>query len=116
MALTLESLNTLPLDAAARLLDGVYEHSPWVADAALAQRPFASLAQLQYALAQAVSQAPLEARLALLRAHPDLAGKAMEAGAESAALKEAARAFAKTPAGLALVSSSMCRALRQCQS
>ena len=104
MALTLESLNTLPLDAAARLLDGVYEHSPWVAEAALAQRPFASLAQLQYALAQAVSQAPLEARLALLRAHPELAGKAMEAGAltqESTHEQKTAGLTACTPRELA---------------
>ena len=104
MALTLESLNTLPLDAAARLLDGVYEHSPWVADAALAQRPFVSLAQLQFALAQAVTDAPLDARLALLRAHPELAGKAMEAGAltrESAHEQKTAGLTACTPQELA---------------
>ena len=104
MALTLESLNTLPLDAAARLLDGVYEHSPWVAEGALAQRPFASMAQLQYALAQTVTHAPLEARLSLLRAHPELAGKAMEAGAltqESTHEQKTAGLTACTPQELA---------------
>ena len=104
MALTLDSLNTLPLDAAARLLDGVYEHSPWVADAALLQRPFVSLAQLQYALAQAVTDAPLDARLALLRAHPELAGKAMEAGSltqESTHEQKTAGLTACTPQELA---------------
>ena len=104
MALTLESLNTLAPDAAARLLDGVYEHSPWVAEGALAQRPFASMAQLQYALAQTVTHAPLEARLALLRAHPELAGKAMEAGAltqESTFEQKTAGLTACTPQELA---------------
>jgi N-carbamoyl-L-amino-acid hydrolase len=43
----------------------------------LQQRPFASLAQLKHALAQVVTQADESAQLALLRAHPELAGKAM---------------------------------------
>ena len=59
------------------MLDGLYEHSPWIAQAALAQRPFASLAQLKYALVRVLDAAGLEAQLALIRAHPELAGKAM---------------------------------------
>jgi len=59
------------------MLDGLYEHSPWIAQAALAQRPFASLAQLKHALVQVLDAAGLEAQLALIRAHPELAGKAM---------------------------------------
>ncbi len=46
MALTLEQINTAPQDEAAQLLDGLYEHSPWIAEAALAHRPFKSLAHL----------------------------------------------------------------------
>lgn len=52
----------------------VFEHSPWVAEAAWERRPFASLAELHGAMMQAVEGAPLERRLALVRAHPELAG------------------------------------------
>ena len=41
--LTLEALNAATPEAAVMLLDGTYEHSPWVAQAALAERPFRSL-------------------------------------------------------------------------
>ncbi|WBY00654.1 2-oxo-4-hydroxy-4-carboxy-5-ureidoimidazoline decarboxylase [Ramlibacter tataouinensis] len=77
MPLTLDTLNAAAADEAARLLDGVYEHSPWIAQAAVAQRPFRSLAGLKHALAQVVQHAGPERQLALLRAHPELAGKAM---------------------------------------
>lgn len=78
-ALTLDQLNAAPLDQAAALLDGLYEHSPWIVQAALAQRPFRSLAQLKYALVQVLAKASNEQQLALIRAHPELAGKAMVA-------------------------------------
>jgi N-carbamoyl-L-amino-acid hydrolase len=76
MALTLAQLNQAPLDDATALLAGLYEHSPWIPRTALAQRPFASPAQLQYAMVQAVNAAGEAAQLALIRAHPELAGKA----------------------------------------
>ncbi|MCO5338033.1 MULTISPECIES: 2-oxo-4-hydroxy-4-carboxy-5-ureidoimidazoline decarboxylase [Delftia] len=78
MALTLEQLNAADLATATGLLDGLYEHSPWIAEAALAQRPFRSLAQIKYAMAQVLDKAPVQAKLDLIRAHPELAGKAME--------------------------------------
>jgi beta-ureidopropionase / N-carbamoyl-L-amino-acid hydrolase len=84
MTTTLDQLNAAPADQAARLLDGVYEHSPWIAQAAVAQRPFRSLAHLKYAMARAVADAGREAQLALVRAHPELAGKAMVAQALTA--------------------------------
>lgn len=68
----------------AALLEGIYEHSPWVAEAAWPARPFATLAALKHALARAVREAPPEAQLALIRAHPELAGKAMVANALTA--------------------------------
>jgi len=77
MPLTLDQLNAAPSAEAVRLLDGVYEHSPWVAEGALAARPFRSLAHLKHAMARVVSAAGRERQLALLRAHPELAGKAM---------------------------------------
>ncbi len=77
MSLTLAQLNAAPPDEAVALLDGLYEHSPWIVRAALAQRSFASLAALKHACAQVVAQATREQQLALIRAHPELAGKAM---------------------------------------
>ncbi len=77
MALTLEQLNAAPAAEAAALLDGLYEHSPWIAGAALAQRPFRSLAHIKHAMVQVLAQAAPEQQLGLIRAHPELAGKAM---------------------------------------
>lgn len=77
MALTLEQLNAAPAAEAAALLDGLYEHSPWITEAALAQRPFRSMAHLKHALVQVLAQAAPEQQLGLIRAHPELAGKAM---------------------------------------
>jgi beta-ureidopropionase / N-carbamoyl-L-amino-acid hydrolase len=77
MPVTLEQINTAGDAKAAALLEGVYEHSPWIAGAALAHRPFASLAQLKHAMARAVHEAGRDRQVALLRAHPELAGKAM---------------------------------------
>jgi N-carbamoyl-L-amino-acid hydrolase len=77
MTITLEQLNAASAEDAARLLDGLYEHSPWIAECALAQRPFASLAALKHAMVKVLAEAGREAQLALIRAHPELAGKAM---------------------------------------
>ncbi len=77
MALTLELINAASAPEFVALLDGTYEHSPWVAAAVASQRPFASLVALKLALAQAVRAAGREPQRALIRAHPELAGKAM---------------------------------------
>ncbi len=77
MAMTLSELNAAGLPEAAALLEGLYENSPWIARSALAQRPFASLAQLKHAMARIVDAAGRDAQVALVRAHPELAGKAM---------------------------------------
>lgn len=79
MPLTIEQLNAADAAEAARLLDGLYEHSPWIAQAALAQRPFRSLVHLKQAMADVVREAGEERQLSLIRAHPELAGKAMVA-------------------------------------
>jgi N-carbamoyl-L-amino-acid hydrolase len=79
MALTIERLNAADAAEAARLLDGLYEHSPWIAQEALAQRPFRSLGHLKQALADVVRNAGEDRQLSLIRAHPELAGKAMVA-------------------------------------
>ena len=77
MALTLDQLNQAPADEAGRMLDGLYEHSPWIAEQALGQRPFQSLAHLKHAMTVVLAQAGRQAQLDLIRAHPELAGKAM---------------------------------------
>jgi OHCU decarboxylase len=59
---------------------GVFEDSPWIADAAWADAPFGSVDALHAAMVAVVDNAPREARLALIRAHPELAGKAAIAG------------------------------------
>jgi beta-ureidopropionase / N-carbamoyl-L-amino-acid hydrolase len=79
MPITLEQLNAASAAETAQLLDGLYEHSPWIAEAALAQRPFRSLAHLKHAMATVVREAGRDRQLALIRAHPELAGKAMVA-------------------------------------
>ena len=56
-------------------LHGIYEHSPWVAQAALQHRPFRSLAHLKWALAESVTRASHAQQLALVTAHPMLAAK-----------------------------------------
>ena len=77
--LTLDEINAASPEAFGVLLRGIYEHSSWVADWAEPRRPFASLAQLKRVLVETVDGASRERRLALLRAHPELAGKAMAA-------------------------------------
>ena len=79
MALTLDQLNAAPATDAVAMLDGLYEHSPWIAAAALAQRPFKSLAHLKHAMVQVLDEASEQSKLDLIRAHPELAGKAMAA-------------------------------------
>lgn len=80
MALSLEALNKLSSEAFARALGGVFEHSPWVAVAVCERRPFASLDALHSLMVEAVQRAAPEQQLTLIRAHPDLAGKAALAG------------------------------------
>lgn len=80
MKITLEEANALDREEFVRRFGSLYEHSPWVAEAASAERPFASFAEMHGAFARAVREAPPERRLALIEAHPDLAGKAAMAG------------------------------------
>ena len=79
MAISLDQLNAADTTTAVQMLDGLYEHSPWIAEAALAQRPFKSLALHEHAMVQVLAQAGVQPQLDLIRAHPELAGKAMVA-------------------------------------
>lgn len=91
--LTLAELDTDNQADFTALLDGVYEHSPWIAERAWAARPFSTLTALKTALVQTVRQASREEQLGLIRAHPELAGKAAVAGQLTAeSTQEQARA------------------------
>jgi OHCU decarboxylase len=58
----------------------MFEHSPWVAEDAWEHGPFADREALARALEQAMYAAPRDRQLALIRAHPDLAGRAAVEG------------------------------------
>jgi OHCU decarboxylase len=60
-------------------LGPLFERSPWVAEAAWRRRPFASVAELHVALEAAMREAPRKRQLALIRAHPELAGREAQA-------------------------------------
>ena len=75
----LETLNVASPDAFVTALANVIEYSPWIAAAAAKARPFATLADLRDGLMAAVAAAPPAQRLALIRAHPDLANKTQRA-------------------------------------
>ena len=74
--ISLDVLNTLPVSDFVRVLGGVFEHSPWVAEHAADHRPFATLDDLHARMVQAIETADDSARMALICAHPELAGKA----------------------------------------
>lgn len=68
-----------------QLLGGVFEHSPWVADRAFEYLPFASRESLHAAMVSVVRAASRETQLALLNAHPELAGREAQTGTLTAA-------------------------------
>jgi len=70
------TLNAIGRAEFVALLGGVFEHSPWVAEAAFERRPHGSVKALHRAMCDAVAQSGPEAQLALIRAHPKLAGRA----------------------------------------
>jgi 2-oxo-4-hydroxy-4-carboxy-5-ureidoimidazoline decarboxylase len=75
--MTLAGLNALDRAAFVAALGGVFEHSPWIAEAAWLRRPFSSVDALHAAMVAAMREGGEARQLALLRAHPELAGKAM---------------------------------------
>jgi 2-oxo-4-hydroxy-4-carboxy-5-ureidoimidazoline decarboxylase len=74
--MALAEVNALAPAAFLAAFGDVAEHSPWVAEGAAAMRPFVSRERMIEAFAAAVETAPRERRLALIRAHPDLATRA----------------------------------------
>jgi N-carbamoyl-L-amino-acid hydrolase len=78
--MTLSELNSCDSATFIDRLRGIYEHSPWIPERAAAQRPFINATALKLALQSVVGAAALDEQLALIRAHPELAGKAAVAG------------------------------------
>jgi 2-oxo-4-hydroxy-4-carboxy-5-ureidoimidazoline decarboxylase len=74
--MTIEDLNALDQKGFIDAVGWVFEHSPWVAERAWAQRPFADIAMLHRAMVHEVEEATPEEQLALLQAHPDLGTRA----------------------------------------
>lgn len=74
--MTLAEVNSLPREVFISRLGFLFEDSPWVAERACAQRPFATIEALHAALVNQVERATTEEKLALLRAHPDLGARA----------------------------------------
>lgn len=70
----------MPREAFVAAFGDIAEHSPWVAETAAASRPFADRRAMAEAFLDAVLEAGAAKQLALIRAHPDLAGKAAIAG------------------------------------
>jgi 2-oxo-4-hydroxy-4-carboxy-5-ureidoimidazoline decarboxylase len=78
--MSLDEVNRLGREEFVSRFGSVFESSSWVAERAWEARPFGSLSWLHRAMVEVVSEAPKERQMSLIRAHPDLAGKAAVAG------------------------------------
>lgn len=78
------------MDLTLEQLAGLYEHKPWIVEQALARGPFKHLAAFKRACAEVLDAAGRDAQLALIRAHPELVGKAAVLTAESTREQSAA--------------------------
>ncbi len=72
---SLAELSSLPQSEFKACLENIFEHSPWVAERAWKARPFASVGALHEAMVAQVRAASHAEQLALIKAHPELAGK-----------------------------------------
>ncbi len=109
MVLRIDEINAMTPAEFVDRFGSIAEHAPWVAEAAVRHRPFAGRAAMTEAFAAAVTSAPPDAQLALLRAHPDLAGRAALAGdvtADSAAEQKGAGLDSLTPEELSRFTAS----------
>jgi 2-oxo-4-hydroxy-4-carboxy-5-ureidoimidazoline decarboxylase len=80
----LAAVNAMDRGTFVQTLGPTFELAPWVAQAAWAQRPFASVSALHAAMLDAVCQAPDAQQLAFLCGHPELAGREAQTGTMTA--------------------------------
>lgn len=85
--LSLDQVNALSRDEFTRIIGPVFEHSPWIAEAARSKQPFSSLKELHDTLCGIVRASGEEKKIALICAHPDLVGRAALAGTLTAPSK-----------------------------
>jgi OHCU decarboxylase len=78
--IALDWVNKLDQEEFVARFGSLFEHSPWVAEEAWRSRPFGSVEEMWRAFEDEMYAAPRERQLDLIRAHPDLAGKAAIAG------------------------------------
>lgn len=74
--MTLAELNRMDRAQFVAALGGIVEHSPWVADGAFTGHPFGSADALHGAMMRVIVDSGEARQLALIRSHPELAGKA----------------------------------------
>ena len=74
--ITLDQVNEMDQEGFVARFGSLFEHSPWVAEEGWRSRPFGSVEEMWRAFEDAMYAAPRERQLDLIRAHPDLAGKA----------------------------------------
>ena len=79
--ITLGELNGMDRQVFVTELGDIFEHSPWIVEAAYNERPFSNLQKLYQALTDTVRRADAARQTALIAAHPDLAGNAAREGA-----------------------------------
>ncbi|MDQ0176071.1 2-oxo-4-hydroxy-4-carboxy-5-ureidoimidazoline decarboxylase [Bacillus chungangensis] len=79
--LSLEMINQMDRKSFTEALGWIFEHSPWIAERAWAKRPFFRVSCLHHVMKSVVNEATMEKKLALLRAHPDLASRVQMANA-----------------------------------
>lgn len=79
----MKTVNALDRDSFVERFGPLFEHSPWVAEAAWADRPFGDREELMDALCSAMYAAPRRRQLELIRAHPELAGSVETADSEA---------------------------------
>jgi 2-oxo-4-hydroxy-4-carboxy-5-ureidoimidazoline decarboxylase len=78
--LTLAQINALSPDEFVMIVGPVFEHSPWIAEKAADKLPFKGILELHGALCKTVRESDQDQKLGLIRAHPDLVGRAALAG------------------------------------
>ncbi len=105
-SLTLAQINQMTASDFSQAFGRVFEHSGWIAERAFTARPFATVDDLHGAMRSAVLAASEVEQLALLRAHPALAGREAQSGtltAESAGEQAGAGLNALSSAEMARV-------------
>ena len=101
MSIALNEINRLSRAEFTRVVGPIFEHSPWIAEVAAAQRPFSDRTNLHTAMCAIVQNSGEEKQLALICAHPDLVGRVVLT-AESNREQTAAGLMQLTPEEVAL--------------